>query len=1115
MKRLLLLPVLLTACTDLDILPEGARVTCIADDECPTDFVCRANLGRCVPAADLDKPAIAFDVEPALDRARVSHVETFSAATLTATLSEAPAQPATVSVDGEVIPCGDAAELSCALDAAELDLDEGVHAVALRAVDRAGNELTAELALEVDLTAPGLVGDPVVRLAPLEGNPLAQPSALGLLSAASIDVVVDELQAEQPTLHLLGDPLVTATAAGDLAADIAFTFAVNVAEGDAEGPRELQLELVDSVGNRATLDTGAFVDVDLTDPAAADVQTAGAVVLERAPWGTLDTAGAPRFVVTGAAGALEPDALVVARLGPDADDLVLGQGFAGAAGELDLELIPLDAARVFLTVIDAAGNQSPVAQGRDVRWTASLGGKVRGSRVENPHALFEARLFDERGLLLDQLDEPVGVSALSDFSGALTSESVIRFDELRFVDPGSRGIGQGGIAYHAGRGAVMVFGGVEGSAENNPSNRLFEIVGDTWRLVASNRSPPVGRASMVYDWRRDRLVATVLEETWAFEDGDWRQLEDLPVSRLEGLAYDRARDRVIMTDGARTFVFDGASWTEDTGAQPGGRRAFGITYDPAAGDVLLYGGRLFAGSVSDELWRYGDGGWTLAGTAEATTGVVLTEDPVLGRVLAVGGTCTADLCVGAASEVRTLDGNTFTTVADLGLGGLIAQLAVWDARQDRVIWIGGTGELAIPGFFENHYRAMNADLSVEDLRVLPTPLGARGRAHAFFDPLANELLFLGGEQAASDFIVPLFNAVAFDGVGGRLAGDLQGDPNAARPFFDGAAVRYHDSFAGMVRRSGDTWVTEATPAGFAEGAALAFHPTVGEAVGFGSSSVSDATFLFNGAAVTPLDPTNKPPARSRTQAVYDARRDAVLIFGGRDAGFQTLLDTWAFDGADWQLLDSDGPATSGLVLVYDDARGRTLLVKDGELHELTAGGWVLVDVERPELRNSMATGFDAASGLLVAHGGSVAFETTDAFFAWDGDPEGRPAQILEVDLRARAAAPASVISALEVRADVGARGFTDDVGGPVANAGVDLLGWGELWTPLQSAAALDVDDPQALAVDVDDPDLVRGLAGDLVRFALTPSAGQGPRGPDAEGARITTRRFEVTVVYRE
>lgn len=65
------------------------------------------------------------------------------------------------------------------------------------------------------------------------------------------------------------------------------------------------------------------------------------------------------------------------------------------------------------------------------------------------------------------------------------------------------------------------------------------------------------------------------------------------------------------------------------------------------------------------------------------------------------------------------------------------------------------------------------------------------------------------------------------------------------------------------------------------------------------TSFSD-TWIWNGAAWTQQSPAVIPPGRDRMQLAYDAARERVVVFGGRDSLLGVnYQDTWEWNGADW------------------------------------------------------------------------------------------------------------------------------------------------------------------------------------------------------------------------
>jgi hypothetical protein len=73
---------------------------------------------------------------------------------------------------------------------------------------------------------------------------------------------------------------------------------------------------------------------------------------------------------------------------------------------------------------------------------------------------------------------------------------------------------------------------------------------------------------------------------------------------------------------------------------------------------------------------------------------------------------------------------------------------------------------------------------------------------------------------------------------------------------------------------------------------------------FGGVDDYAGTWLWNGAAWTRAHPATSPPGRFGASAAYDPETRTVLLYGGRNELRTPIHDTWAWDGTDWEDLDS-------------------------------------------------------------------------------------------------------------------------------------------------------------------------------------------------------------------
>lgn len=135
-----------------------------------------------------------------------------------------------------------------------------------------------------------------------------------------------------------------------------------------------------------------------------------------------------------------------------------------------------------------------------------------------------------------------------------------------------------------------------------------------------------------------------------------------------------------------------------------------------------------------------------------------------------------------------------------------------------------------------------------------------------------------------------------------------------------------------------------------------------------------------------------PSARSGHAMAYDAQRQRVMMFGGRDA-LGLCADTWAWDGLAWQLLAATGPsAREGHAVSYDAQRavivmfgGQTQAGDSAETWEWNGNSWLPhLFVAPPPARRGHAMAYDSQSGRTVVFGGMSSSAFLGDTWEWDG-----------------------------------------------------------------------------------------------------------------------------------
>lgn len=129
---------------------------------------------------------------------------------------------------------------------------------------------------------------------------------------------------------------------------------------------------------------------------------------------------------------------------------------------------------------------------------------------------------------------------------------------------------------------------------------------------------------------------------------------------------------------------------------------------------------------------------------------------------------------------------------------------------------------------------------------------------------------------------------------------------------------------------------------------------------------------------TNLQSASQPPARFNHVLVYDSARQALVLHGG----WGQLADTWEYDGTNWFLRATTGPAAadpnggSDIAAAYDSQRQRTVLVRADnpsdtfQTWEWDGVAWLLrTTTASPPPRWDFAVAYDSNRGRIVLFGG--------------------------------------------------------------------------------------------------------------------------------------------------
>lgn len=131
----------------------------------------------------------------------------------------------------------------------------------------------------------------------------------------------------------------------------------------------------------------------------------------------------------------------------------------------------------------------------------------------------------------------------------------------------------------------------------------------------------------------------------------------------------------------------------------------------------------------------------------------------------------------------------------------------------------------------------------------------------------------------------------------------------------------------------DSWTLLPNPAPGPPGriwTTMAFDSARGRSVLFGGRIAPDGalndTWEWDGNTWHHVAQDTGPTERVYGNMVYDAARQEIIFFGGRRPYSGVFLgETWAWNGVQWTLKSSTGPAREGFAMAYDSVRQRVVI----------------------------------------------------------------------------------------------------------------------------------------------------------------------------------------------
>jgi hypothetical protein len=416
--------------------------------------------------------------------------------------------------------------------------------------------------------------------------------------------------------------------------------------------------VTDDFGNAATLDLG-LLRSDFTAPADINTNAGGLVTYFRVPWGSDATSGQKGYFLRGLASAAEASAEVVVYDGSDLQSAApLGRTVANADGSFGdvpgnanaFEIASANLPAVYVAQEDPAGNSSNPTLVMDGFWTATMGSKVKGSTLANPHHFWSQWQQRNVRLTSNQVEPDFPTDVATSNNGNVQTDGLPHWQRVPMTPGAPSKRGGCAMDFDSDRGNAILFGGYWDQRTGGKvfNNETWEWNGHSWRALPFEVKPEGrGRHSLVYDQARRRFVlfggcngdsacSTVLGDTWELtEHLVWERVcwpgctpgtecscTDMPTPRTgAAMFYDIFNGHTVLFGGedvangdrADMWVWDGEDWTEQPPSpRPSPRSEAALNRHPVTGEIMLV-----SGGASNDVWFWDGDDWTIqAGTRD-------------------------------------------------------------------------------------------------------------------------------------------------------------------------------------------------------------------------------------------------------------------------------------------------------------------------------------------------------------------------------------------------------------------------------------------------------------------------------------------------------------------
>lgn len=850
---------------------------------------------------------------------------------------------------------------------------DGTRAVFVRLIDDAGyTSSSTSTTIVLDTTPPAVLGGSASVAFEAPGA-IVVPTAAGVGTTVRLTFTFNETVTSTPTVRLAGSELPFDYVTTEFGAWI-FERTVG------DDPPGVQRPLVtgrDAAGNASPFASPSLeYEVDDVPPSAPDVDDAERIVYERAPWGTFDDP-APRYVVRGSAGTVEPGTRVVvydaARALVDGVERAnrAGVAVALADGSFEVALAPFDRGEVYVLLVDPSGNL------HDANGTAA---RVRNTVLTVPAAVEGAgpptEVYAMERLPRSLRRDFAGVTPVGDGTGLALEDGVgpvvdhpLRWTEIAAArTPLPDEVRFAGTAYDAARARTVLLGGRFG---DEVRNETWEFDGRTWTtFVTSGAAPRCQDGSLdgeeafghfAFHGRYGRSVLVCR-----------RLVPDQPPPLGPGSV-----DRLV------AYGWSGERWGEigvAPGAEPPSRNGHAVAYDEAVGALVVFGGNESSLAAAGQFGTGLADTWTLEVSASTTTPTLRWVDrteanappardrhamvyaPGLGVVMFGGITSARGRA--ALDDLWLWDGAAWSEVPRTTPwpSARACHTMVYDPESGAVGVLGGvTSEpnqrcLAEPGLDDAWWWDGTGWTQTATQAGTPSGSGIVAATHGALDDVIVVSGAALGAAAAPSKTWRVSEQGWFDRTpsDARLTTAFEPGNGASATYHAGLdAVLVHTSYVPPAN-VGETWTWDdggwrllSVEPTIGQPSAMVYDPVRGEAVMFAKIAESlVGLFLHDGRAWRYVeDPDPGPAGIAGNILAFDTSRQEVVAFA-----FETFTASggvggalWSWNGVRWQLIWSGDEPTGESTLLYEPTPNRFLTTTyvglDGFWNVFQSGVW--------------------------------------------------------------------------------------------------------------------------------------------------------------------------------